>query len=349
MLRCGIARSNYAVMVQQTRRTFIQSSALSLALGTPAAAALVAAVPPKGFRLGVNLAGAEFAMIGGRWNWPSLDNLHYYLAKGFNVFRVPFKWNRLQTQVMAPLDSDALSGLDQIVAAATAAKAVVLLDAHDYGRRDQQIIADAGSPVTAAMFADFWGRMAARYRPNPLVWYNLMNEPHDQSAIANIQAQNAACAAIRAAGARSKVLFSGTAWTGAHSWMTTTNATATLEMVDPLNNFAFDAHQYLDRGYGGGTLNAIPGVGAHILQAITNWARANQRQVFIGEFASGPTPPSLKELNDLLHFMVSNKDVFIGGTYFAGGGTWGNNMGSADPVGGVDKPQTLLLQRYLKY
>ncbi|GHC91731.1 cellulase [Novosphingobium pokkalii] len=349
MLRCGMARRNHAAMAQHSRRTFIQGSALSLALATPAASALAAVVKPKGFRLGVNLAGAEFAMIGGRWNWPSLDNLNYYLAKGFNVFRVPFKWNRLQTQIMAPLDATALAGLDQIVATATAAGAVVLLDAHDYGRRDKQIIADTDSPVTAAMFADFWGRMAARYRANPLVWYNLMNEPHDQSAQANIAAQNAACAAIRAAGARSKVLFSGTAWTGAHSWMTTANATATLQMVDPLDNFAFDAHQYLDRGYGGGTLNAIPGVGAHILQAITDWGRANRRQVFIGEFASGPTPPSLSELNDLLHFMVSNKDVFIGATYFAGGGTWGNNMGSADPVGGVDKPQTLLLQRYLKY
>jgi endoglucanase len=46
--------------------------------------------------------------------------------------------------------------------------------------------------------------------------------------------------------------------------------------------------------------------------------------------------------------MVTHKDVFIGATYFAGGGTWGQRMGSADPVGGVDKPQTLLMQRYLK-
>jgi endoglucanase len=207
MLRCGMARRNHAAMAQHSRRTFIQGSALSLALATPAASALAAVVKPKGFRLGVNLAGAEFAMIGGRWNWPSLDNLNYYLAKGFNVFRVPFKWNRLQTQIMAPLDATALTGLDQIVATATAAGAVVLLDAHDYGRRDKQIIADTDSPVTAAMFADFWGRMAARYRANPLVWYNLMNEPHDQSAQANIAAQNAACAAIRAAGARSRCCF----------------------------------------------------------------------------------------------------------------------------------------------
>jgi len=251
--------------------------------------------------------------------------------------------------LLGPLDEAALMGLDQIVKTATAAGAVVLLDAHDYGRRDNQIIGDVQSTVTANIFADFWGRMAKRYKYNSSVWYNLMNEPHDQSAEANIRAQNAACAAIRAAGARSKVLFSGTAWTGAHSWLTTANGVATLQMVDPANNFAFDAHQYLDKGYGGGTLVAIPGIGARILNDITTWARQNRKQVFIGEFASGPTQPSLKELNDLLHFMVTHKDVFIGATYFAGGGTWGKNPGSTDPIGGVEQPQTLLLQRYLKY
>jgi endoglucanase len=250
-------------MAQPTRRAFIQGSALSLALASGAGSALAAVVQPRGFRLGVNLAGAEFKDIGGRWKWPSLDNLQYYLGKGFNVYRVPFKWRRLQPQYSAPLDEAALAGLDQIVATATAAGAVVLLDAHDYGRRDDQVIGDAGSSVTAEIFADFWGRMAERYKRNPLVWYNLMNEPHDQSADSNIRAQNAACAAIRAAGARSKVLFSGTAWTGAHSWLTTANATATLQMVDPANNYAFDAHQYLDRGFGGGKLEAIPGVGAY--------------------------------------------------------------------------------------
>jgi len=336
-------------MAIQTRRSFIQGSALSLALATPAGSALASVVKPRGFRLGVNLAGAEFKDIGGRWHWPSLDNLGYYLAKDFNVYRVPFKWRRLQPDLQGPLDDAALAGLDQIVSTATAAGAVVLLDAHDYGRRNDQVIGDVGSTVTAEIFADFWGRMATRYKANGLVWYNLMNEPHDQNAESNIRAQNAACAAIRAAGARSKVLFSGTAWTGAHSWLTTANAVATLQMVDPLNNFAFDAHQYLDRGYGGGSLEAIPGIGARVLQAITGWARQNHKQIFIGEFASGLTPPSLKELDDLLNFMVTHKDVFIGATYFAGGGTWGKGMGSADPVDGVDKPQTLLMQRYLKY
>lgn len=97
-------------MAKHTRRTFIRGSALSLALATPAGSALAAVVQPKGFRLGVNLAGAEFKDIGGRWKWPALDNLAYYLGKGFNVYRVPFKWRRLQPQLSGPSMKPPLPG-----------------------------------------------------------------------------------------------------------------------------------------------------------------------------------------------------------------------------------------------
>lgn len=332
-----------------SRRTFAKGSALAL-LSSLAPAPLGARVArPNGFRLGVNLAGAEFKMIGGRWKWPKLDNLDYYLAKGFNVYRVPFKWERLQPELNGELLDGALTGLDEIVRRATSAGAVVLLDAHNYGRRKGQIIAaDPASPITAAAFADFWGRMARRYRSNPLVWYNLMNEPHDQPPESNLAAQNAACAAIRRAGAKSKVLFSGTAWTGAHSWLRTSNATLMLQARDPGDNYAFDAHQYLDKGFGGGDLNAIPGVGARILTGIHKWAKEHNKQIFIGEFGTGPSPASLAELKAMLDYMASDTSIFIGGTYFAGGGTWGKKMGSSDPVDGVEKPQTLLMERYLR-
>jgi len=299
------------------------------------------------FRLGVNLAGAEFKAIGGRWKWPNLLNLAYYLDKGFSVFRIPFKWNRLQPELRGALPETALGGLDAIIDAINAKGAIAILDAHDYGRRDQNIIAGEGSPVTAADFADFWGRMGERYRASPLVWYNLMNEPHDMPEEANLNAQNAACEAIRKAGATSKILFSGIAWTGAHSWIKSGNGTVMLGAHDRLNNYAFDVHQYLDPGFGGSGPEAIPGIGAHILDAVTGWARAHRKELFLGEFGGGTSRDFLVELNSLLAYLVAHRDVFIGATYFAGGGGWGRNNGSSDPIDGVEKPQTLLLEKYL--
>lgn len=339
-----------AKMSSISRRTFVKGSTFTLLTGLSASPLSARVIKPDGFRLGVNLAGAEFRTIGGRWKWPKLDNLAYYLDKGFNVYRVPFKWERLQPQLNTELEEGAMTGLDEIVRRATGAGAVVLLDAHDYGRREKQIIGgDPASPITAAAFADFWGRIARRYKANPLVWYNLMNEPHDQPAQGNLEAQNAACAAIRAAGARSKVLFSGVAWTGAHSWVRSSNAQMMLQVRDPASNYAYDAHQYLDKGFGGSSLEALPGVGARILKDICAWGEQHGKQIFLGEFGTGPSPASIAELDALLGYMVAHKSVFIGGTYFAGGGTWGRKLGSSDPVDGVDKPQTLLMERYLRW
>jgi endoglucanase len=300
------------------------------------------------FRLGINLAGAEFEAIGGRWEWPKMDNLAYYLGKGFTIFRIPFRWDRLQPELRGPLKEEALKGLDALIMAINAKNAIAVLDAHDYGRRQKAIIGAKGSPVTSADFADFWGRMARRYRARPLVWYNLMNEPHDMPAEANLAAQNAACKAIRDAGARAMVLFSGVAWTGAHSWIGSGNGKVMLGARDPANNYAFDVHQYLDPGFGGSNKQAVPGVGSHILNGVTNWARTHRKKLFLGEFGGGPGKGFIKEMDALLAHMVANRDVFLGATYFGGGGVWGGNSGSSDPIRGVDQPQTLLMERYLK-
>src|SRR5690242_215698 len=175
-----------------------------------------------------------------------------------------------------------------------------------------------------------------------------MNEPHDEDPLVNLMAQNAACAAIRAAGAESKVLFSGTAWTGASTWLKSGNAEMMLQAHDPANNFAFDVHQYIDEGSGGAAKGpALPGIGSRVLKDIYAWARQHRRQVFLGEFASSQYPASLAELKALLVFMMNRPDVFIGATYFAGGGTWGKSLRSSDPVNGVDKPQTRLMQQFL--
>jgi endoglucanase len=286
-------------------------------------------------------------MIGGRWKWPRISNVDYYLSNGFNIFRIPFKWDRLQLELGGMLDEEAMVGLDEIVRTITAPGAVAMLDSHDYGRRANVEIGISGSPVSAAAFADFWGRLAGRYRRNPLVWYNLMNEPHDQDAMLNLAVQNAACASIRRAGARSKVLFSGIGWTDAGTWVKRGNASVMLRAVDPANNYGFDVHQYLGKANLGKPLEAFPGIGGRVLAEVYNWGKVNKKKVLLGEFSINKEPQSMHEAELMLQYMAERTDVFIGATYFAGGGTWGRNPNSADPIDGVEKPQTKMLKRYL--
>jgi endoglucanase len=301
--------------------------------------------------IGVNLAGAEFEAISGKWHWPSTDNMRYYLTKRFNVFRIPFRWDRLQPTLNGPLLESAIEGLDVLVAMASHAGAVVIFDAHDYGRRDGRIIGEPGGEATIPAFASFWGEMARRYGTNRLAWYGLMNEPHDESPQLNLAAQNAACAAIRQEGGLGKVLFSGIAYTGAHSWAGSGNASVMLGASDPHTNYAYDMHQYLDRGFGGSSPESIPGIGKTILNAAIAWARAHSKKVFLGEFAAGPNMGSQQELTSLLDVVASNRDVFLGGTYFAGGGVWGSQntvtTDPRDPSHPVDTTQTKILTGYV--
>lgn len=333
-----------------SRRTFVAGatagcvSSLGL-MGVPALASKSNATDK--FRVGVNLAGAEFKMIGGKWHWPNQTNASYYLKKGFNIFRVPFIWNRLQPKLDGPLDEVAVLGLDQLVRFITSTGAVIVLDAHNYGRRDGVEIGKLGSPVSPAAFADFWRRVARRYRSNDLVWYNLMNEPHDQDAMLNLQVQNAACAAIRRAGARSKVLFSGTGWSGARSWASSSNGKLMLDAKDAGNNFAFDVHQYLGRAHIGRELNKAPGIGQRIMSLVYDWAREHKKHMFLGEFSISKDPLSMAEVEAMMKYMFERPDVFVGATYFAGGGTWGRNPASSDPIDGVDKPHTEMMRKYL--
>ena len=81
------------------------------------------------------------------------------------------------------------------------------------------------------------------------MWFGLMNEPNGVAATQWLAAANAAIAGIRASGAQNLVLVPGVRWTGAHSWYSGdsgSNAAVMGGVVDPLDHYAYELHQYLD-------------------------------------------------------------------------------------------------------
>jgi endoglucanase len=87
-------------------------------LGTPAAASAQDYV-------GVNLSGAEFGesqlpgSYGGNYTYPTPAEVDYYIEKGMNTFRIPFRWERIQRSLLAPLDASESARLASIVSYAT--------------------------------------------------------------------------------------------------------------------------------------------------------------------------------------------------------------------------------------
>jgi endoglucanase len=297
---------------------------------------------------GVNLAGADFGegslpgTYGVHYTYPTASEVNYFIGKGMNTFRLPFRWERLQQSLNSPFNAAELSRLDTFVNYATDKGAYVVLDPHNYARYFGNVI--GGAAVSNAAFGDFWSRLANEYKDNDRVIFGLMNEPNSMPTEQWRDAANAAIVAIRNMGATNLILVPGNAWTGAHSWTQnwygTPNSVAMLGIVDPGNNFAFDVHQYLDTDSSGSSSTIVSEtVGQERLVSFTNWLHANNRRGFLGEFAvansrigMGGTQIGDEAINNMLDYIEANGDVWLGWTWWAAGPWWGEYMFTLEPT-----------------
>jgi endoglucanase len=323
---------------------------------------------------GTNLSGAEFGQtsLPGTYNtdytYPTNAEVDYFVGKGMNTFRLPFRWERLQQSQNAALNAAELARLSSFVTYATNKGAYVIIDPHNFARyyppggnqeSTANIVGSAAVPNSA--FADFWSKVANTYKANSRVIFNLMNEPNNMPTEQWVSAANAAIQAIRATGATNLVLVPGNGYTGAWTWSSnfygTPNSQAMLNVTDPGNNFAFDVHQYLDND-GSGTSSTItnndPTIGAQRLSGFTQWLHANNRRGFLGEFAAagstvgtGSSQIGDETLQNMLTHIQGNSDVWLGWTWWSAGPWWPSNyMFLLDPAGSQDKPQMGVLQPF---
>lgn len=309
---------------------------------------------------GVNLAGLEFngRKLPGRLDHdfvaPTVEELDYYRGCGARAVRIPFLWERLEPRLGEPFDEGHWSLLSGLIDATGARGMHLVLDPHQYGRRrspDGAHIIGESEEASAAHFAVFWGALAQRCRGHTHVVFGLQNEPHNQDQATLARVHTAAIAAIREAGARNLVLAPGSAWTGAHSWISSGNAETARAVVDPLGNTAYDVHQYMDRDSSGTSAGCVDSAGAR-LEPFTRWARQHGKRGFLGEFGGGPSEGCTRELAALLEHIARNRDVWLGWTCWAGGPWWGDNYPlSIEPASldtPRDRPQMAVLRRYFE-
>lgn len=320
---------------------FTVGTVCALSLRTPASLGAVTYT-------GVNLAGADFGesvlpgTYGVNYTYPTASEVDYFVGKGMNTFRLPFRWERLQQTLNAPFNAAEFDRLDDFVTYATGEGAYVVLDPHNYARYYGNVV--GGASVSNASFADFWTRLADEYKDNDRVVFGLMNEPNSMPTEQWRDGANAAITAIRDTGATNLILVPGNAWTGAHSWTQnwygTPNAVAMMDIVDPADNFAFDVHQYLDDNSAGDDPGIVSEtIGQERLVEFTNWLHANNRRGFLGEFAvantrigTGGTQIGDEAIDNMLDYIDANGDVWLGWTWWAAGPWWGDYMFTLEPT-----------------
>jgi endoglucanase len=303
---------------------------------------------------GINIASGGFASqhIPGRYGYdyfyPLAKEVSPFLAAGMNAVRVPFLWERIQPSPNAPLDPVELARLDTSIAELAGFR-LIILDVHNYAKyRGQRL--DLSDPQ-GAMLADLWTRLARHYSANTRIAFGLMNEPNGLSAMAWQPIAAASLRAIRSTGARNLILVPGTRWSSAYAWTTggsESNGQALRTLVDPVNNMAFEMHQYPDSDSSGTHPTCVSPVNAaRSFDAATAWLRANHARGFLGEFGASKDPNCLAALDAMLSALDDAPDVWLGWTYWAGGAMWGSYMYSVQPDGTADKPQFSILVHHL--
>ena len=138
---------------------------------------------------------------------------------------------------------------------------------------------------------------------------------------------NAAVTAIRAGGATQLILIPGTDYTGAHSWTAANGNGAAWSGYhgDPLDNFAFEMHQYLDSNSSGASPVCTPNAGATRLTAATNWLVQNKAKGFLAEFGWSTDPTCRREGESVMSVLDPNRSPWIGWTWWAAGPWWPSN------------------------
>lgn len=320
---------------------------VGLATSAAAAASGIAGDGATGWMVGVNLSGGELnpgkARLGTDYIYPTTAELDYFASKGLRTFRVPVLSERL---VEAPHRATGAMAKDweqltALIAHAAILHGTVIVDLHQYGSMPSGLV--GRDDAATADFAAAWGALAARLSDRPNVIFGLMNEPHAVTAAEWLVGANAAIAAIRKARARQLVLVPGSYWDGADSWTKTDNAGVMAGVVDPLSNFAYEVHQYLDSDGSGTNPHVVSGAGATRLAAFTDWARQHHAHGFLGEFGFASDAAAVKEGGDLIAYTALHRDVWLGWTYWAAGPWWGDYMFSVEPSSTGDKAQLKVL------
>lgn len=158
-------------------------------------------------------------------------------AQGFQTVRIPVRWStHAPTTAPYTVDTAWMNRVEQVVNQARAAGLRVILNVHHY---DELFADPAGN---RDRFAAFWLQIGERFRnADNMVWFELLNEPHDRITDANLLAiLNPALANVRASNPTRPVVIGGENFSGINSLATLPlpndrYIVATFHYYDPFN------------------------------------------------------------------------------------------------------------------
>jgi endoglucanase len=225
---------------------------------------------------GINLSG--FSDRGQFYHPAPHSQINFYHGKGLNFYRLPIWWDRLQPSVGAPFDPTVWGEVQQVINYALSLGCTVMINNHCMGGRQVggqgRELGDPELPYWA--LADFWVRVAAAFKSEAGVWFDLINEPadlplngHATPTDALVRCYNETIAAIRGEGATNLIVLEGNGFNNAKAFNQnpfynpgsvppTSGEALQNGIVDAGSNWCVSCHNYPDaqHGQGGPALSA---------------------------------------------------------------------------------------------
>lgn len=300
-------------------------------------------------QFGVTLSGAEG--VGSDYSRPTVDELRYYTSKGVKLIRLEVRWDKLQPELGGPLDEDELKWVETFVNQANQQNMQVIIDLHQRSNYNDLNFGTTG--IHPDNLANFWKKFAGRLvQANipGICGFGLANEPNNAPGFLGIWPRqvNPVIKVISSVDHAHLIFVPEDNWDSTSRW----NADQAAQIQDtPTHQVVFEAHSYWDKDASGVYDPDIPPANSVAakdlviwsLTPFVHWCRQTKNRCFVGEFGVPPDENWLKALHYALDYM---KNSYVFGCYWAGGAGYSDIL-SIEPVGGKDKPQMSLLEKYL--
>lgn len=294
---------------------------------------------------GVNIAGAEGGkkqkddlypgVINKDYTWPKEKDIKPWLDKKASIIRYCIAWERVQPELNGPLSADATKPLDAAVKLVVDTGAMINIDIHNYAERTQKdgvkLKIGATNTLTIDHYADFVGKLADRYKGNPLVSIGLMNEPHglnwqdgSSDAVGLKKMYQAGIDAARKAGFKGWLTYCPADWAKV-AQLDKEMGTVLATLNDPENKIIMEVHQYVDNGEQGDDASIIdndPKIYEKKLAKGTDWAKKFKRPIFLGEYGIPQTDLGVTVEENLIKYLADNE--WWGFTQWSAGPWWGS-------------------------
>lgn len=315
---------------------------------------------PVSYHRGVNLAGAEF---GGMSLYNRESDFKYFAEKGFDILRVPVKWERMQPTLFGELDANEIKNLKNNADWAQKYGAQIIVDVHNYSKYGNQYIGMSDT-VTMEAYNDLWRRLSDVFKEHQGVYgYDIMNEPSGSMKADTWKKVSQSCVdAIRANNDNKLILVEGVSYSSAGGWANNNQAVHGPWINDPIDNIMYSAHCYFDSDNSGTYKKTLEeemngkGVESVINRALgrltnfTDWCQKYGVRGHLGEFGiPGRAEDDDRWLEVLEAFLQKCDETGMDTTYWAAGRYWGDYALSCQPTDNYtkDAKQMQVLLRHM--